>query len=411
MSETKKSFHYGYLIVLTFVVTSFGPLSLGLSCAGLFFTPVANEFAANPGTVSYYFSFMYIASIITLPFLGKLLAKQDARVFASAAVVIMAVALVAQSFTQAVWQYLACGVVVGVAVTMLLFLAPSTVINRWFKVRSGFFVGLTMAFTGVGGVVWNAVGGVLLNSFGWRPTLLVFAGLVLLLGLPFTMFVLRSNPADKGLLPFGADECSAEQGAPAEEGVDAPRAFKSTAFLLLCAFAFLLNFGMYAYQMFPSYMSSLPLSAALPLLGATAASVAMAGQTIGKLVLGSVGEKNPGAVVVTAIGLGAAGLIIITAFTQSQFVLYSGVALYGIYYALTNVMMPVLTRRFFGIKDYSIIYARISMAASIGIVISTFAWGTVVKVFGYAPMFLGIVAVLALAAVVVLAAIKKADAI
>lgn len=409
MNETKRPFHYGYLIVLTFVVTSFGPLSLGLSCAGLFFTPVANEFAVNPGTVSYYFSFMYIASIITLPFLGKLLASQDARVFTSSAIFIMAFALVAQSLTQEIWQYLICGMMVGVAVTMLLFLAPSTIINRWFKIRSGFFVGLTMAFTGVGGVVWNAIGGVLLNSLGWRSTLLAFAGLALVLGLPFATLVLRSKPADKGLLPFGVDGSEACQAAFAEEGVDAPHAFKSVAFLLLCAFAFLLNFGMYAYQMFPSYMSSLPLSATLPLLGATAASVAMAGQTIGKLVLGSVGERNPGVVVVVAIGLGALGLIVITLCTQSQLALLLGVALYGVYYALTNVMMPVLTRRFFGVKDYSVIYSRISMAASIGIVVSTFVWGTVVKMLGYAPMFFGIVICLVLAAVVVLVAVNRTD--
>ena len=47
------------------------------------------------------------------------------------------------------------------------------------------------------------------------------------------------------------------------------------------------------YFMIPSYATTLEIGAAMPLLGATASSVAMACRTISKLVLGAVGERAP----------------------------------------------------------------------------------------------------------------------
>src|SRR5699024_4034889 len=150
--------HFGYFVVAAMVLTSFIPLSLGLSCAGIFYPSLAASIGVDTGTLGYYTSFLWLASLVSLPLLGRLLHRCDARLCLCGAVALMAASFVWLSFTASLWQFFLGAFAMGVGVGMLLFLAPSTLINRWFAQRSGTMLGVVMAFTGVGGVVWSTVG-------------------------------------------------------------------------------------------------------------------------------------------------------------------------------------------------------------------------------------------------------------
>lgn len=399
----RRRVHFGYLVVFTLVLTSFLPLSLGLSCAGIFYTAVANSLQVGVGTLSYYISILWASTLVFLPLCGRLLARIDARVCISGAIAIMALDFVFLSQVTTVFQFYLGAFFMGIGVTMLLFLAPSTLVNRWFQARAGFFVGVIMAFTGVGGVVWSGAGGVLINAVGWQQAYLVFAALSAMT-LPFTIFCMSSSPSAKGLLPVGAQE-HAQGGAAAapDAGLTAYEAYRSAPFYLILALAFCLNLGMGLYFLLPSYVATLPVGMANPILGATTASVAMAGQTISKIVLGMVGDKKMTLGFMIGLSFGLAGAVaFLSGITSSVIALYSSAFLYGFFYGVTNVMLPISTRRAFGIREYSTIYARISMAASLGSIVSGFLWGTCVQVTGaYLPVFAGVSVVIALAIVLV----------
>lgn len=411
MASGRKVF-FGYFVVAALVLTSFIPLSLGLSCAGIFYPAVSADLGIGTGLLGYYTSILWLAAMVALPAMGRLLGTRDARVCVGGAVVVMAAAFVWLSFTHSLWQFYVGAAAMGFGVGMLLFLAPSTLINRWFFKRSGVLLGVVMAFTGVGGVVWSSVGGMLIQSIGWSATYLAFAVLSLAT-LPAVLFMVASRPEDKGLVPFGATSDSAwvksgsavvaGASAPAE-GVPASRAFRMPVFFLIVAMCFMLNFGMYVYFMIPSYMNTLELAAAMPLLGATASSVAMAGQTASKLVLGYVGDARPYASTVLTLALGILGVALLLVGGASAAVLYLAVFVYGCFYGITNVMTPIITRRAFGDAEYPAIYSRVSMAASVGSVVSGFIWGASIEATGgYTLMFVGVIAVMALTVVAVLA--------
>ena len=411
MASGRKVF-FGYFVVAALVLTSFIPLSLGLSCAGIFYPAVSADLGIGTGLLGYYTSILWLAAMVALPAMGRLLGTRDARVCVGGAVVVMAAAFVWLSFTHSLWQFYVGAAAMGFGVGMLLFLAPSTLINRWFFKRSGVLLGVVMAFTGVGGVVWSSVGGMLIQSIGWSATYLAFAVLSLAT-LPAVLFMVASRPEDKGLVPFGATSDSAwvksgsaavaGASAPAE-GVPASRAFRMPVFFLIVAMCFMLNFGMYVYFMIPSYMNTLELAAAMPLLGATASSVAMTGQTVSKLVLGYVGDARPYASTVLTLTLGILGVALLLVGGASAAVLYLAVFVYGCFYGITNVMTPIITRRAFGDAEYPAIYSRVSMAASVGSVVSGFIWGASIEATGgYTLMFVGVIAVMALTVVAVLA--------
>ena len=400
MSEKRMGkIHFGYFVVAAMVITSFIPLSLGLSCAGIFYPSLSESLGVEKGMLSYYTTFIWVAALVTLPILGKLLNNIDARICLTGAVVLAAVAFLWLSFMSTLWQFYVAAFAMGISIAMLLFLAPSTLINRWFAKGSGPMLGIAMAFTGVGGVVWSSVGGVLISSIGWSHTYLVFAVLSICC-VPVTLFMVRSNPSDKGLEPVGFQSISSD--APASSsgaiaGVPAAKAYKMPVFFLICAMCFFLNIGMYVYFMIPSYATTLAVGVALPLLGATASSVAMAGQTISKLALGVVGERHPLGGTVAALALGILGVVLFALLAENAAAYYVAALSFGVYYGITNVMMPLFTRRSFGNRDYAPIYAKVSMVASVSNAAAALIWGTVIDAtHSYMPMFVGVIVLMVL---------------
>ena len=411
--ETRKTgLHFGYLVVAALVITSFVPLSLGLSCAGIFYPSVSESLGVEKGMLSYYTTFLWVAALVTLPILGKLLNNKDARLCLTGAVVIIVAAFLWLSCMTELWQFYVAAFAMGIGIAMLLFLAPSTLINRWFSKRGSAMLGLAMAFTGVGGVVWSSVGGVLIQSLGWSATYLVFAALSACT-IPVTLLMVRSRPSDKGLLPVGDEGATDNVETSDSQGVTASEAYRTPAFLLICAICFFLNIGMYVYFMIPSYATTLQIGLALPLLGATASSVAMAGQTISKLALGAVGDAKPQTSTVVTLLMGIAGIALFALFAESALAYYAAALLFGAYYGITNVMMPLFTRNAFGNKDYAKIYAKVSMVASVSNAVSALIWGTLIDATqSFLPMFIGVAVLMALtiAAVVALGRLSKRTA-
>ena len=400
----RKPVHFGYRVVVALVLTSFIPLSLGLSCAGIFYPSLSAYLDVEPGILSYYTSVLWCAALITLPFMGNYLNKKDARVCVTAAVVIAIASFVWLSFTASLLQFFVAAFAMGISVGMLLFLAPSTLINRWFHKRAGFFLGIVMAFTGIGGVVWSSVGGMLIEQIGWSSTYLIFAALCACT-LPATIFMISSHPKDKGILPYGIDEHNEDgpTNAISLEGIPAKQAFRMPLFYIICIMSLLLNMGMYLYFMIPSYSATIPIGIEFPLLGATASSVAMAGQTTSKLILGAVGEKMPQGATLAAMIIGIVGICLFICVNSSIAIFYISAFCFGIYYGITNVMMPIFTRLNFGNKDYARIYSRVSVITSISNAAAAFIWGTLIDVTGsYLPLFAGVIAMIAISGIFVI---------
>ena len=391
--STRGGFHYAYAIVASCVAITFLPCALVLSCAGIFFTPVSQYFGVATAEFTLYFSVLNIAQMLTLPVAGKLLSRLDARVVLSAAVALCAAGLVGMSLCQAMWQFYVCGAVLGVGVCPLIYLSVPTLVNAWCVKRVGFFVGLCMAFTGIGGVVFNPVGTALINSGaeGWRTAYLVFAAIVAVGTLPFTLFVVRSRPEDKGLLPYGALE-GGEKDAEAAvvSGVPAAQAMRMPAFFALAAFCGVITLNQTIYQFLAGYAQSF--ADTMPAIAAASgvvASAAMGGQAVGKVLLGTINDRSVHLGVFVGICAGAAGVTLMWLFPGTLALLLVGAFLFGVVYAMTTVQTPLLVRTVFGSADYTNIYSRVSMVGSLMSAVAAVLWGLVVdSAGGYPLMFI-----------------------
>jgi MFS family permease len=379
MSANQKNsgFHYAYLIVAACCAIAVAPVALTFSCAGIFFKPVTQELGIGIGTFAIYLSVMMLAASLTLIYAGKIIAQYSARIVLSICVGIIAAAFAAMSTFTSVYQFYVAGAFMGIAQAFLLYLMIPTMINRWFKTRVGFFIGICAAFTGVGGILFNPLGGYIIANYGWRSAYLAFAALTVVVALPFSLFVMKSFPGDKGLRPYGDTGETAQNGVAGQvTGVSYSTAIKSGSFYVGLVFSFAVAFISNINFYLPAYAGSLGMSVTL---GATVASASMFGNMAGKVLLGMINDKSVIGGMAFGLGCGIVGLGLMIFFAKmgAWIVLLAGV-LYGISYACVSVQIPLTVKTIFGNRDYSQIYSNIAMAAALSSMIGSSAWGFVI---------------------------------
>jgi len=396
-SSQKGGFHYAFAIVASCIAITCLPCALVLSCAGIFFTPVSEFFGVPRASFTLYFSILNIMMMLTLPMAGNHLSRLDTRKVLSGATILAGLGLIGMSFGNSMPWFYVCGAILGVGMAPLIYLSVPTLINAWCVKRVGFFVGLCMAFTGIGGVIFNPIGTAIIQSGpeGWRVAYRVF-GLIALAGtLPFTIFVVRSKPEDKGLLPYGAGEEDAAATSSATpdqaKGVPASVAMKTPAFYALAVFCGVITLNQTIYQFLASYATSF--ADTLPAIAAASgvvASAAMAGQAIGKVVLGVINDKSVRLGIFFGLGCGVLGVVLMWFFPSPLMMLLVGAFLFGVVYAMTTVQTPLLVRSVFGSADYTNIYSRISMVGSLMSAVAAVFWSFVIdSPLGFPGMFVG----------------------
>ena len=235
MANTSK-FHYGYVIVFCCCLIMGVIIGLVMSSAGIFYTPVSTDLDVSKGDFGLYMTFVYAFSFLMLSVAGKLMDKYSARWLLAISSAVVGVIYLAMSGFSAVWQFYLAGAIIGIALSFLLYLSYPVLINRWFNTRVGFFIGLCSAASGIGGILFNPLGGYLIETFDWRTTYFIFGIIMLAVVTPLLGILLRNHPADKGLKPYGE---KAETAEVQQTGMDYAAAIKSPVFYALVVFAFL----------------------------------------------------------------------------------------------------------------------------------------------------------------------------
>ena len=154
-------------------------------------------------------------------------------------------------------------------------------------------------------------------------------------------------------------------------------------------------------------LTGLLLSAALPVT-AFAQELIVGGQAVGKVLLGSVGDRSVKAGLIVAVLCGIVGVASLWLLPGMIPLFLCAGFLYGILYAGETVQMPLMARTIFGTREYSAIYSRISTASSLSGVVFASLWGFVIDAAGHGAAFALALAVLLVLLVSGLFALGKA---
>ncbi|MBN2419684.1 MAG: MFS transporter [Deltaproteobacteria bacterium] len=194
---------YGWvnLVVMFFFNIVFMMMMLSFA---LFLPSWVEEFSWNRGTMSLAQAVAMILTGLAAPLVGIFIMKKGVRTTIILGNLILIAGLILVSFQQHIWQlFLGYGVLVGLGMSLGGMLAMMTVINNWFIIKRPMALSISMAAMGFGGIVFNPLLMMLINSIGWRNTYLVIAAAAFLFCVLSPALLLVNKPEDLGQVPDG----------------------------------------------------------------------------------------------------------------------------------------------------------------------------------------------------------------
>lgn len=378
--------HYGFVIVACCCLIMGIDVGLVFSCAGIFYDPVSKALGVPIGEFGLYMSISYVASTLMLPLAGRMIERYGSRRLLTLNSLILGLTVCSMGLFSSVWGFYAAGVVMGVTLAFLLYLSFPILVNAWFRTKVGLMIGICSAASGIGGMLFNPMGGAIISSYGWRGAYLTFGGMILLIVTPLIGLLLRDRPEEKGLQPYGyTAEDAVGAKASRTEGMEYSKAVRTSAFYAVLLFAFIMM-GVSTLNLFiPKYISNAGFS---EVEASLAAAAVMAGVTGGKLLLGAINDRNCLYGVLTCTLFGVGGIVLLLTGGTALWVLLAGCFLFGWEYAGVTVQTAMLTGHAFGKKHYTRIYALISIALAAGGALASGGWGLLADATSFTTVFI-----------------------
>jgi MFS family permease len=363
-SETPRppKFFYGYVVVAAaFVIMT---LAWGSNRAfGVFVEPMLTELGWTRAAVSGGFTInCLVMGILTLA-AGRLTDRLGPRLVVIVCGSLLGASYLLTSRAQSVPEFfLYYGFLGGAGMSGLLTPLMSAVV-RWFRKRRSLMSGILVAGPGLGNMAVPILCSLLSVSFGWRWAFLVLGAVVLAVVVSAAL-LLRHDPADLGLSPYGAGAGSSSAGKPEPAGLPVRRAIRTPQFWLINLLSFcdlfLINVVVVHIVIHAIDLQVSPTRAAGVLSLAAGTSIP------GRIAMGWVADRigNRKALII-CLGT-AVGAFVLLLFAGGVATLYLFAAMYGISLWSTGAVVSPLIAELFGMKSHATLYSFAVFASALG---------------------------------------------
>ena len=372
--------HYAFIVAIACSGLSL-LMSLVLNILGIFYLPITTEFGISMTTMSFCIVLFSLSYTVAMLVINRAINKFDTRLVLLFSVLGLAVSFGVRAVSNNIIGFYITAVIQGICWIIICNLMGPFIANNWFNKHTVTVIALISVFTNLGGFIFNALGGWIIQYYGWRVCFWVWMGIDLLIGVPLALLV-RKSPEEIGLQPYGVKE-EADSKPFKKIGLDAKSVLKTPAFWLIGIALGLDGFG----DTYSSYISPYAqMLGATAIVGGLMASLVNFGGIGGKLILGPICDKHPkgGGYLTNVCGaLGFVGIIIMGK-TGFSFGLYAAMCiLYGVAYSASAIGFSSFTRSAFGPKDFGKIWPTLNMFLGIIGAVGAMAFGLVVDFLGY----------------------------
>ncbi|MFW6150094.1 MAG: MFS transporter [Chloroflexota bacterium] len=173
------------------------------------------------------------------PLIGGLIRKTGQRPIMVGGSLLAGAGFVLLSTVEHLWQfYLYYGVVVPAGVAGIYLIPTMSAVERWFEQKRSTALGIATAGIGVGGAIMAPLASVLIEHYSWQTAFLVFAVIVVGIGVPVGGIVMRT-PEEKGEKPVSAVHTDNAREPAAVIGVTLHQALRERAFWCISVGGFL----------------------------------------------------------------------------------------------------------------------------------------------------------------------------
>jgi len=214
--------HYAWIAAAVTFVTLLAAAG-ARATPGVILLPVGNEFQWSRATVSSIVSINIFLYGLIGPFAAALYQRFGLRRTMMAGMFLLALGYGLSTLATHYWQFVVLwGFVVGIGSGLAATVLGAAVATRWFTERRGLVMGVLTASTATGQLVFLPALATVVTAHGWRSAPLVVAGATLLV-MPLIWWLMRDNPRDVGLRPYGetgpVEKEVAPVGNPAKRAV------------------------------------------------------------------------------------------------------------------------------------------------------------------------------------------------
>ena len=374
-NNQKQGIFYGVWVVAGCFILLFLFAGAGFYSFSIFIKPLEEHFGWSRAAISFTMSIYMIVSGLAGPFLGKLIEKYGPKKVMTLSALAAGASFIAVSFTNSLWYFYASYGLLAIMSSGVGFIPVSSVLARWYVRRRGTAIGFAMVGIAVGGLLTAPIVGHITYHFSWRASFVFLGLLVWALALPVTFFVIKSSPAEMGLMPDGdrvdkrgnsqpSHENANSSQNPTEEGWPFRAAIRTRAFLwvgLTFLLAPLAQMGVLQHQVPLIVESGISEAAAATALGLTAG---LGG--LGKLSFGRISEILPFHYAATlCFGLQALGVFVLLN-THSMAMLWVYVMIFGFAMGGVIVLLPLSVGHFFGLTSFAVLMGLMSLLQAVG---------------------------------------------
>jgi MFS family permease len=380
MLKKLKGIFYGWWIVaasfILFIITG-GTALYGFTA---FFEPISREMKWSSAATSFAFSLRSIEGGLLQPFIGFFVEHVGIRKCIFAGIALMGLSLFLISQLSTLLSFYIGFIILSIGFTMAAGIPQYTAVSNWFHRRRSFALGLLSTGFGVSGIITPIIA-IMIDSFGWRETMLILCPFVLLIGLPLS-FVIRDRPEKYGMLPEGflpvgnvqrdPNAESSKPGHEAEEyakrGLTVRECLATKTFWLLFLFAFLTQF---AVSVIPvqemAHLVHSGISAKLAALTMTGITMVSLVGRLGFSWLGDMYSKK--LLLAIAAAMQAFGFLIYANIT-SAWMIIPFLVFYAIGFGAAIPLLPAIRVDYFGTRCFASISGLMAIGYAIAGVIA-----------------------------------------
>lgn len=368
----------GKYILILFVMCCFACCSYGIAVnsAGVFFTPIAEEFNIGKGAVSLTLTLSSILCALSGLVLPKILNEKSLKTVFAVAAACMILSTIGMGLSPNIYVLYLMNALRGIGAGLISFVTITIFVNNWFYAKHGLATSITMGFSGISGAVFSPLFTFIIAQVGWRSTYYIAAVLLAVLLAPSMLLPICIKPETCGMHAYGIEEkktrtlSSEEQEEPASS---------TLSFLLVCLVAICSNVIIGLVQHFPSYALSVQLSAGV---GAAMLSLALIGNIVSKLAGGTladiIGTRNSLLILTFLHALS----IVLLLCNSNLFFMYTGALLMGCGYGMGAVGITLMTKSLFGVKGFVHVFPVVSFIAMLAYAIATTGVGYLYDITG-----------------------------
>jgi MFS family permease len=366
-----------------------GPNTVLSSVAGLFMVPIAQTFGLKRATISAVLLLSPLTVTVVLPFGGRALDRWGLRRVLIPALTLFALLHMVLGSVRSTWQLIVVMFLLGITAGVHSSVGYAKLISQWFGSHRGVVLGVCVALgSGAGSALLPQLMRVMIRDHGWRGAYVILGAIILALGLPTMLWLLKEAPTSRQ---------NRDETAPSTErsGLLASQALRTRSFWLLYAAVLLtstalLGTMMHAYPMLTERGFS-------PQIATWSVSCMFIGTVIGQMSFGFVVDRIESPRTALPFFVCAfIGLLIVHSATDSG-TLLAGSVLAGVGLGAENGLAAYLTSRYFGLLAFGSIFGWMFSAATLGAGLGLITMGAMHDIAGdYGPMrwiFAGFIAI------------------